>query len=228
MRPAASTRSARPLIPVDPGWLFVLAGLIMAGAVILIPPQVQLSDMQTQLGRLEAEEAQTIDRLRAFSDFLATLEDEDPALTRRLAAAQLNLVRQGETPILMARSASAPVTDWIEATVDPRPIVTSDAPTSRLGRLVTGEHRAWVLGAAILCLFVGLVLSGGRDRHSRSDPSNPVEQQCANEQVPDLVQTVARCALVEESPADCPNNIAAECDDGDGPEDPAMRHRETE
>jgi hypothetical protein len=223
MRPAASTRSARPLIPIDPGWLFVLAGLIMAGAVILIPPQVQLSDMQAQLGRLEAEEAQTIDRLRAFSDFLATLEDEDPALTRRLAAAQLNLVRQGETPILMARSASAPVTDWIEATVEPRPLVTSDPPTSRLSRLVTGEHRAWALGAAILCLFVGLVLSGGAASQSRAEPR---KQQDAPDPDAGTPRSRARSATADEAPDEGPIVLADACDGDDGSEVPDVRRCE--
>ena len=102
MRPAS-----QPGPPIDPGWLFVAAGLVMCAAVILIPAGSRLEGLREQLPRLEREEALLLARLRAHANFLDELDRGDPPLVRRLAAAQFNVVSAGERPVLVARSSSA-------------------------------------------------------------------------------------------------------------------------
>ena len=82
-----------------------------------------------------------------------------PRLVRRLAAAQLNLIPQGDTPVLLVAAANSPVTDWIDATVttDIRPEKLKAA--SMLSRLANGPHRLWLFGGGIMSVFVGLLLS---------------------------------------------------------------------
>lgn len=151
--------STQPLFRFDPGWLFVIAGLAICAAGILLPAQGDLQALQRQVTQLQSEEAHAYARLRAHSNFTDQVDRADPALIRRLAAAQLNLVRAGDTPILLAASETSPVTDWIDATVnrDIRP--PKPAATSTLSQLANGPYRLWLFAGGIMSVFVGLMLS---------------------------------------------------------------------
>jgi hypothetical protein len=143
---------------LDAGWLYVLAGLALCAAGILVPARRDLEDLRHQRDRLADERAIGDERVEAYETFLRMLEDDDPALIRRLAAAQLNLVPADETPVLMAASRTATVTKWIDQEVrDRQPAPTPPAETL-LGRLVGGPGRLWVLGAGVVVVFVGLLL----------------------------------------------------------------------
>ncbi len=155
---AASMKIAPTLLRLGPGWLFVLAGLALCSAGILIPAQSDLGAINDQLRSLREAEAIASSRLQAHQEFLVDLERHDPALIRRLAAGQLNLVPEGETPLLVTPSVHAPVTDWIDATVR---VDRDEPPTQResiLSRLSRGPERVWLLAAGALSLFVGLLI----------------------------------------------------------------------
>jgi hypothetical protein len=165
-------RLTKPVVVVDPGWLFIIAGLMMIAAAMLIPPQMQLHELRQKVGSLHVQEHRSHERLRAYSDFLATLEEEDQVLLKRLVAAQLNLIPQSEVPVLVAASAAEPVTTWIESTVRVPPHVTSEFPHTRLVDLVTGPDRQWVLGGACVCLFMGILVGpawGNREKRIEND-----------------------------------------------------------
>jgi hypothetical protein len=156
----------RPLFQFDPGWLFILAGLAVCAAGVLLPAQSDLEALQRQFHQLQSEENRAYARLKAHADFMDQVDRADPALVRRLAAAQLNMVPEGDTPVLLAASSSSPVTSWIENTIEldirpPKP-----APVSTLGRWANGPQRLWFFGAGIMSVFVGLILSPGPIRTS--------------------------------------------------------------
>lgn len=163
-------RVRKPLFVFDPGWLFVAAGVALVAAAVLVPPQVRLHGFQQRRDRMHTAEATAVERLKAYATFLEALEEEDPQLVRRLVAAQLNLVPVGYEPVLLARSASAPVTEWIESTVAPAPRVVEPFPQTLLTRLTTGPRRHWLLAFACGCLFVGLIFGPEPDAgHSADD-----------------------------------------------------------
>lgn len=180
-------RVTRPLVRLDPGWLFIAAGLVMVCAAVLIPPQRQLAEMRDQLGLLREHERVGVERLRAYAEFIERLEQGDPVLLRRLAAAQLNLAPAGDVPILAAGSAAAPVTEWIEATVPPVEFRPHDPVQSDLVELVTGEHRHWVLAGSIAALFIGLLL--GPSGQTRSESVRIEAPDQALEHHPDTMRT---------------------------------------
>lgn len=154
-------RLTLPLFRFDAGWLFILAGLAVCAAGILLPAQADLRVLREQTDRLRDEEDRAYARLKAHSDFMDQVDRADPALIRRLAATQLNLVPETDTPVLLAASATVPVTHWIESAVqlDLRP--PKSAPTSTLSKLANGPYRLWMFGGGIMFVFMGLLLAPG-------------------------------------------------------------------
>ncbi|MHC4103217.1 MAG: hypothetical protein ACYSW1_20320, partial [Planctomycetota bacterium] len=163
-----------PTIRLDAGWLYILAGLALCAAGIPVPARRDLEDLRRQLDRLADERAISDARLHAYGSFLHLLNEDDPALIRRLAAAQLNLVPADEKPVLMAASRTATVTNWIDENIQPRAVVAEPAPVTLLGRLVGGRGRLWVLAAGIVVVFVGLLLDDIRAPTAQRRRPKPV------------------------------------------------------
>jgi hypothetical protein len=154
-------RRTAPLFTIDPGWLFTLAGLAVMVSAALLPAEIDLHELRQQRAAIEARESWNRERLAAYDRFLADLDRRDPALLRRLAASQLNLMPKGEQPLLMATSIEHTVSDWIDATVPPLEFRAMPAPDTLLSRLADGPRRLWLMGGGALAVFAGLVLGFG-------------------------------------------------------------------
>lgn len=156
---------SRPLFRLDAGWPFVLAGLVMLVAVVVLPGRRGVHDMRAQLDLLQTQEVVTIERLNAYTQFLDGIRSGDPQLLRRLGASQLNLVPDGETPILVAASLDQTVPAWIDQTVAPVSVRDRPYADTLLIRLAEGQWRVWLLAGSVFVIFLGLVL--GPDMASR-------------------------------------------------------------
>ena len=143
---------------IDPGWLFVVGGLVLCVAGILLPAQRDLDDLRRQRAELRHEETILEGRLAARSVFLQELDRHQPALIRRLAASQLNLVRQGEEPVLVSASFNEDIISWVDATVQSPAIEPIRRANSTLSRLMNGRYRLWLLTAGVVSAFLGLLL----------------------------------------------------------------------
>ena len=150
-------RLGRPTVLFDPGWLFVVAGLVLVASSALVPATYDLWIMRTQLRHLEAEAQENDRRMAAYSSFIHDLDRADPQLVRRLAAAQLNLVPRGERAILVAGSARRNPVEWVDATVAPVVAQVVPFPDSLLSRLTLGRKSLWIAGAGAMCIFLGLL-----------------------------------------------------------------------
>ena len=148
--------SLRPLFRFDPGWLFTVAGFVIMAASALLPAQHDVAILKEQLAKLDQEEKVNHKRIQAYEQFLVELKSKDASLLTRLAASQLNLMPQGEAPVLMATSMEHTVSDWIEATVPPEAFETNLVPDTLLTRLASGQRRLWLMGGGALIVFIGL------------------------------------------------------------------------
>lgn len=153
-----------PLALIDPGWLFLIAGLVLLAATLLIPAFESLDDTRWQRDRALAVEKHRLARLARYSDYLGALEREEPALILSLAASQLNQIPEGREAILEApldATSSASVFAGLEPPMVRLP--ERETRPSLLERLTTGDRtRPWLLWAATVCLFIG-VLPRARD-----------------------------------------------------------------
>ncbi len=144
---------------VDAGWLFLLAGAALVSAMVLIGPADDLVQLQSRRDGLAALESDAVSQLQGYETFLEALDEADPMLVRRLAAAQLNLIPENVRPIgLIGVELDAHVDDWIHETLPPPTIV--EPPTvkdSWLRRLSNGPTRLWTMLAGILLIFIGLL-----------------------------------------------------------------------
>ncbi len=148
-----------PLQRLDSGWPYLLAGAILVAAMVLIAPADDLAQIRFHRDRLAALEADAVARLQAYETFLEAIDEADPMLVRRLAAAQLNLVPETVQPIgLMGVELDAHVDHWIRETLPPptptEPPVVKD---SWLRRLASGPTRLWAILAGIVLIFIGLL-----------------------------------------------------------------------
>lgn len=141
-----------------PGWLFVAAGLTLCVVGVLVPAQRSVHVLHRQLARIENQHALGQTRIEAYERFLDRLRHRDPSLVRRLAAAELNLVPAGATPVLLSSTQRATVHDWIVRSADITTPRAGAVNESRLSWLTDGSRRLWVLGFGVLVVFVGLVV----------------------------------------------------------------------
>ena len=148
------TRKSR----MDAGWFFVIGGLTLCVAGVLLPAQRDLESLQRQRDRLRYEEEFVEARLAARGVFLQQLESHEPTLIRRLAASQLNLIPHDEQPVLISSSLNDDVIHWVDATVKPAPPTNSLPLTTTLSRLMNGRYRLWLLVAGIVSAFLGLLI----------------------------------------------------------------------
>ncbi len=155
------TRDA-PITRLDPGWLFLIAGLAILSATILLPAKADLDEARWQRDRALAIESQRRERLIRHERYLRALEAREPGVVQSLAATQLHLVPEGRVPILPVNlNADASVFPTLEPAAihlpEHRPIA------STLARLATGPRsRLWLIAGGAFCLMVGLMPTARR------------------------------------------------------------------
>ncbi len=145
------------------GWLYVAAGLAICAAGVLISAQEDLAALRSQRDRLAEEIASGEAGLAAHRGFLDHLARRDPSLIRRLAASHLNMMPSGDRAMLLASSRETTIDQWIDESVVEGHRRAERYRPSVLRRLATGPHRIWLLGAGVLCVFVGLIIDPGLD-----------------------------------------------------------------
>jgi hypothetical protein len=148
----------RPTL-LDPGWLFLLAGLAVLGATVLIPAEDDLAKARWQRDRALAIEAHRAARISRYEEYLAALDNRDPSLVLSLAESQLNQIPADRAPLpgyVPSGTADASVFPSLE----PPPF---ELPERRrigsiLERWTTDNgSRLWLIAAGAACLLIGLL-----------------------------------------------------------------------
>jgi hypothetical protein len=160
---------------VDPGWLFLLAGLGLLAATVLIPASDDLAAARWQRDRALAVEAHRIQRLERYEEYLSALDNREPSLVLSLAASQLNQIPQGRAPITGARGALGATGDAsVFPGLEPPPLTLPGRRKvdSTLQRLTTNDHwRLWLIAAGAACVLIGLLpASNGWGHPGRRHP----------------------------------------------------------
>ncbi len=159
---------------IDAGWLFVIAGLAVCGAALLVPAQQDLDVARTQQAQLKVHSMASTRQLVAYDTVLRGLLDRDPLLMRRLAANHLNLLPEGETPILLdPAGAEGSFDQWVQDATRVEIEPDSVASDTLLARISSGPYRLLVIAGGILCLFVGTLYQNGSEKSPVGDQVEP-------------------------------------------------------
>lgn len=145
---------------IDPGWLFLLAGMGILAATVLIPAGEDLAAARFQRDRALVIEAHRMDRLARYEEYLAALDSHQPSLVLSLAASQLNQIPEGRAPIAGAKGALGANSDVsVFPSLEPPPLTlpTRHKTESTLERLATNDHtRLWLIAAGAASVLIGL------------------------------------------------------------------------
>ena len=162
-----------PISYLDPGWLYMLAGLALLAATVLIPATDDLGEVQLQRDRALAIERHQQRRVDNYGEYLEALKREEPPLVMALAASQLNQIPASRSLVLETPEGmgGAKATAAIFAALEPGDLSLPERhrPRSLLHRWATGEgSRTWLIAAGGVCLLMG-VLPRSRVALSASD-----------------------------------------------------------
>jgi hypothetical protein len=150
-----------PIAMLDPGWLYLIAGIALLASTILLPALDDLEDVRIERDRLTAIERHRAARIGRYRDYLDALEREEPALVAALAASQLNLIPQGRTIALQTPDLlSAPQRASVFPSLEPPSLVLPERRKagSLLERLSDSDTtRPWLIAGGALCLLLGLL-----------------------------------------------------------------------
>ncbi len=151
---------------VDPGWLFLLAGLALLGATVLIPAAEDLANARWKRDAALTYERHRLDRLERYQGYLDALDRREPALIMTLAESQLGLM-PADRGLLSTPNDSRVRSVSVYPALEPPPLDLPEPrqPTnSRLARWAMGPQRLWLIAAGAVCVLVGL-LPAARRRH---------------------------------------------------------------
>lgn len=144
---------------LDPAWLFLLPGLAILAAGVLIPAQDRLDEARWQRDRTQAMLAHAQERLERSRILADAIQRQDPTLARTLAASQLNLVPSSDpaSPALVLAS-SRPATDILASLEPPMPeLPPRNRNDSRLTRLLMNPStRLWTMLVGVVLVAIGL------------------------------------------------------------------------
>ncbi|MGH7130951.1 MAG: hypothetical protein ACREJO_03290 [Phycisphaerales bacterium] len=150
---------------LDPGWLWLFAGLTLVCFTLVIPAQRDLEEARFYRDRVHAAEDHRQARLARYQNYLDALERGDETLVLSLAAMQLNKAPKG-TDLLVQGSEIAKRSASVFTNLEPPPLQLpqrSQRPMSLLEKWTSDDHsRLWLLGGGSLMILIGLLPTSTR------------------------------------------------------------------
>jgi hypothetical protein len=161
------SRSATPFF--DPGWLFIVSGLALLGACVLLPAKADVESARfhrDEVLRIEDHRAQRIAR---YEEYIGAVESRQPQVLLALAESQLNQIPadRGALPIGQHKHDMGSADASVFPALEPAPFVAGEYTpvVSRLEGLVTSERtRKWVMLVGLVGVLVGMVIGLPRAR----------------------------------------------------------------
>lgn len=159
---ATTPRAPRPLFRLDAGWPFLLTGIGILAATVIIPAQHDLDVVRWQRDRALAIEHHRMDRLERYGTYLAALEKNDETVMLSLAASQLNKSPADRIP-LEGRPDPARSSASVFPELEPGPVKLPEKPavterSSLLSRWAIDDSlRLWMLAGGMLCVLIGVL-----------------------------------------------------------------------
>lgn len=147
---------------VEPAWLFLLAGLALVGATLLVSARSDRAEAAHQRDLAIAVERVHLDRLGRYDTMLAALERGDRSVFEAIALDQVGRVPRGRAEL---RPVDQPGEVAIWQSLEPEPVARPAEPIndSALARLAGGDRsRLALLAVGAAAVLIGLLPSAAR------------------------------------------------------------------
>ncbi len=152
-------RAGQPLFALDPGYLFIVAGLGLAAAIALIPAIDDRDEARHYRDKALALEAYRASTLARHAQYLDALQGRDEVLVRSLAVARRNAAPRDRSLLVAPESAgvgTASILARLEGAYDPPSRV--GVADTRLRRLATHPTaRLALIAASAVAILYGLL-----------------------------------------------------------------------
>lgn len=175
-RPLIPARLPAPLFRFDPGWLFLIVGIVTIAATVLIPAQHDLEATFWQRDKALAVERQRQERVANYGEYLSALKKQDEAVLLSLATVQLTKSPENRVPLLDAPDPSRTSASVFPA-LEPSPVREPLPPSafrrpSTLDRWTTNSStRLWLLAGGVLCILIGLLPAAKPSEARAAEPA---------------------------------------------------------
>ncbi|MFN9994016.1 MAG: hypothetical protein ACK54H_11785 [Phycisphaerales bacterium] len=156
---AEATRETEAPAVLDAGWLFLVAGLALLGATLLIPAAKDLSEAEWLRDRALAIENHRMTRLTRYEEYLGAVENRDPSLIQSLAASQLNQI-PADTAVVPGFEIDPQANASVFPALEPPSVTLPEFKPvdSRLARWASNDRtRIWLLAGSVLMIMIGLL-----------------------------------------------------------------------
>ena len=139
------------------GWLYILCGLVLTVAAIILPAHQELQELKSKQ-EVIADDLEYLEyQVTIYETFLQDIVNREPDFIQRLTEMQFNEQPRGKHIITDSTVAQTPLA-WIDQRTRQEHIVDlSPQKFSFLSVMTQGSGRLWLTGLGISVLFVGLI-----------------------------------------------------------------------
>jgi|TARA_Y100000031_G_C8013428_1_gene289160 hypothetical protein len=142
---------------IDFGWIYLLCGLALTGAAIVLPAHNDLEEIISKKATIVDNLKELSHRVDVHKMFLKDVQDGNPEILKRLVEMQLNQSPSGTTVVIDKSSLRTPLA-WVEQRAKRTRVVPMEIEhASILARFATGQGRLWLLAVGAFSIFVGLI-----------------------------------------------------------------------
>lgn len=144
---------------LDPGWLFLLAGIALLSATVLIPAFDQLAEAELQRARAQVSEARSAKRLGNYAQYRSALSRGDETLSVALVATHLGLAPADRTVMTVpGETTGEDLSPWPALEPAAAPVLYRVTPDTVLQRWATGDRsRVYLLAGGAMLVLLGLL-----------------------------------------------------------------------
>ena len=152
-----------PLLRDYLGWFYLVSGLLLTVAAIVLPAHQDLAVLKQKRVAIVDDTADLQHQIMVHQAFLNDLNSQDTMLQERVIQMQFNQPPSG-TPVVIDRAASKTPLDWVaQRARRDRSVFVEEPPQSILSKMTIGKNRLWLAGAGVLIIFVGLITSASQE-----------------------------------------------------------------
>lgn len=169
--------------PADLGWLYLIPGIILVAAAVLIAAEDDLHEARFRRDEALAIERRHAERVNRYEAYARAVQRRDATVVRALVVGQLNAT---PTDLVEEHIPGLPVFDPAEIFASLEPPAAEPAHRVRtnsvLARWATDDSsRIWMLASGALCTFVGLLPPATRRRDDQSRWTDDADPDAATD-----------------------------------------------